>query len=162
MMATLYEIEDKFKLIQSLIEDGADEEVFSQALEQIHVELSEKLEGYAMVIKNIESDVEGYKTEEKRLSTRRKSMENKVKRMKENMQQAMIAANERKIQGEKFTFTVQKNPPSLKVIDARWIPARFFTQPEPVLDKKSLLNEIKDGKEVKGAEIKQGESIRIR
>lgn len=60
-MATLYEIEEKFQFIQSLIEEGADESVFDEALSNIQADLAEKLEGYAMVIKNIESDVEGYK-----------------------------------------------------------------------------------------------------
>lgn len=161
-MATLYEITDKYKFIQSLIEDGADEEVFAEALANNDADLADKLEGYAMVIKNIESDVEGYKTEEKRLATRRKSMENKIKRMKESMQQAMIAANERKIQGERFTFTVQKNPPSLNLVDDSLIPKEFLIELDPVIDGKAIMERLKNDEVVPGAEIKQGESIRIR
>ena len=81
-MASIYEITDKYKLIQSLIEEGADAEVFAEALKAIDGEAAEKLEGYAMVIKNITSDIDGLKSEEKRLAERRKSMENNVTRMK--------------------------------------------------------------------------------
>lgn len=161
-MATLYELEDSLKLIQSMIEDGADEVIFDEALANIKLDLSDKLEGYAMVIKNIESDVEGYKAEEKRLSTRRKSMENKIIRMKENMQSAMIAANERKIQGEKFTFTVQKNPPSLNLVDESIVPKEFLVEAAPTIDKKAIMERLKNDEVVPGAEIRQGESIRIR
>lgn len=161
-MATIYEIADKYKLIQQLIEDGAPEEAFIEALNAIDGELAEKLENYASVMKNIESDIAGIKAEEGRLAERRKAMENSIKRMKENMQFAMETAGEQKLKGEKFTFTVQKNPPSLKVHDETLVPEIFFEQPQPVLNKKLLLSALKDGHEYEGVEIQQGESIRIR
>ena len=161
-MATLYEITDNLKLIQSLIEDGADEEVFADAIAKNEMDLAEKLEGYAMVMKNIESDIDGFKAEEKRLAERRKSMESKIKHMKENMQFAMSSTGEKKIQGEKFTFTIGKNPPSLKVVDEELIPRNFFNDVAPVLDKKALMEELKAGRVMPGAQIQQGESLRIR
>ena len=161
-MATLYEITDKFKLIQSLIEDGADESVFNEALDSIQMDLVEKLEGYAMVIKNIESDVEGYKKEEKRLADRRKSMENKINRMKENMQDSMVSTNQKKVKGNRFSFNVQKNPQSLKVIDTKHIPGGYWIPQEPKLNNKELLEDLKQGEEIPGVEITQGEHLRIR
>jgi len=161
-MATLYEITDSLKLIQSLIEEGVDEEVFADAIAKNEMDLAEKLEGYAMVMKNIESDIDGFKAEEKRLSERRKAMESKIKRMKESMHDAMSSTGEKKIQGEKFTFTVQKNPPSLKVLDESLIPEIFFDEQKPTLNKKLLMESMKDGFEYEGAQISQGESLRIR
>lgn len=162
-MATIYEIADKYKLIQQLIEEGAPEEAFVEALNAIDGELSEKLENYASVIKNIESDAVGIKAEEARLAERRKSMENSIKRMKENMQNVMVAAGQLKVKGEKFNFTVQKNPPSLKVLDENLIPQNFVTVQEVKnIDKKAILTELKNGAEIDGVEIQQGESIRIR
>lgn len=161
-MATLYELTDKFKFIQSLIEEGADESVFNEALENIQVDLANKLEGYAMVIKNIESDVEGYKAEEKRLSTRRKAMENKIKRMKESMQEAMVTANERKVQGKRFSFNVQKSPTTLKIDDESYIPEGYWEPQPPKLNRRELLDDLKQGAEVIGVELTQGEHLRIR
>ena len=116
-MASIYEIADKYKLIQQLIEEGAPEEAFVEALQNIDGELAEKLEGYAKVIKNVESDIAGIKTEKDRLGERQKAMESSIKRMKENMQFAMVTAGQTKGKGEKCNFTVQKKPPSLKVLD---------------------------------------------
>ncbi|MFD1205820.1 siphovirus Gp157 family protein [Sporosarcina contaminans] len=161
-MATIYEIADSFKLIQSLIEEGVDEDVFAEALAQNKMELSEKLEGYAMVMKNVESDIEGLKAEEKRLSDRRKSMESKIKRMKEAMHAAMSSTGEQKIQGEKFTFTIQKNPPSLKLVDDKLIPKEYFIKVDPVINRKAIMEQLKNGVEIAGVEISQGESLRIR
>lgn len=161
-MATLYEITDNLKLIQSLIEEGANEEVFAEAIAKNEMDLADKLEGYAMVMKNIESDIDGFKAEEKRLSERRKAMESKIKRMKVSMHDAMSSTGEKKIQGEKFTFTIGKNPPSLKVVDEELIPRNFFNDVAPVLDKKALMEELKAGRVMPGAQIQQGESLRIR
>lgn len=159
-MANLYELQGAYAQIQSMIESG--EEGLEDTLESIGDALEEKLESYAMVIRNIESDIEGLKAEEKRLAERRKTMESGIKRMKDNMQNAMSSTGEKKIKGEKFTFTVQKNPPSFNIVDEKVIPAEFITV-ETVrnIDKKALLARAKE-QEVPGVEIKQGESLRIR
>ena len=162
-MATIYQLTDDILFIQKMIEEGVPEEAFAEALAKFDGELTAKLEGYAMVIKNIESDIEGLKAEEKRLAERRKAMENAVKRMKENMQYSMVATGQLKVKGEKFNFTVQKNPPSLKVLDENLIPQDFITVEEvKIIDKKAILAELKNGAELAGVEISQGESIRIR
>jgi len=159
-MATLYDLTGSYAQIQQMIEEGADD--LSGILETVEGAIEEKLEGYAMVIRNIESDVEGLKGEEKRLGDRRKTMENGIKRMKESMHFAMSSTNQQKVKGEKFTFTVQKNPPSLKVVDESLIPEIFFDEQKPTLNKKLLMESIKDGFEYEGAQISQGESLRIR
>ena len=159
-MATLYDLTGSYAQIQQMIEEGADD--LSGILETVEGAIEEKLEGYAMVIRNIESDVEGLKGEEKRLADRRKTMENGIKRMKENMQFAMSSTGEKKIQGEKFTFTVQKNPPSLKLVDESLIPKEFFVEVAPSIDKKAIMEHLKAGSHVPGTQISQGESLRIR
>ncbi|BAK15820.1 hypothetical protein SSIL_1397 [Solibacillus silvestris StLB046] len=162
-MATIYEIADKYKLIQQLIEEGAPEEAFIEALNAIDGELAEKLENYAMIIVNRQANIDGKKAEAKRLLESAKSEENAIKRMKENMQFAMVTAGQTKVKGEKFNFTVQKNPPSLKVVDDAVIPPQFVSVEEVRnIDKKAILAELKNGAEINGVEIQQGESIRIR
>lgn len=159
-MATLYELQGSYAHLQQMIEDG--ETDLEGILSTVEDAIETKLESYAMVVKNIESDVAGLKAEEKRLGDKRKTMENGIKRMKENMQYAMSSTGDRKIKGEKFTFTVQKNPPSLKIVDESLIPDFLFTQPKPILDKKVLMETLKNGIDVPGAQISQGESLRIR
>jgi len=160
-MATLYDLTGSYAQIQQMIEEGADD--LSGILETVEGAIEEKLEGYAMVIRNIESDVEGLKGEEKRLADRRKTMENGIKRMKENMQFAMSSTGNQKIKGEKFTFTVQKNPPALKVLDESLIPIEFVAVTTiSTVDKKAIMEHLKAGSHVPGTQISQGESLRIR
>ena len=159
-MATIYELQGAYAQVQQLIVEGA--EGLEETLESIEGAIEDKLESYAMVIRNIESDVEGLKAEEKRLADRRRVMENGIKRMKGNMQDAMSSTGEKKIKGEKFTFTIQKNPPSLKVLDESIIPKEFFVEVAPSLDKKAVMERLKANEEIPGAQISQGESLRIR
>lgn len=159
-MASLYRLNNAYTQLQQMIEEG--QEGLEDTLASITDAVEEKLEAYAMVIKNIESDVEGIKSEEKRLAERRRVMENGIKRMKDAMHQAMTSTGERKIKGEKFTFTIQKNPPVLKVVDESLIPKEFFVEVEPTIDRKSLMARLKAQEVIPGAEISQDESLRIR
>ena len=162
-MATIYQLTEDILFIQRMIEEGVPEEEFVEVLAKYDADLTVKLEGFAMIIKNIESDIEGIKAEEKRLAERRKAMESAVKRMKENMQYSMVATGQTKVKGEKFNFTVQKNPPSLKVLDENLVPREYVEVEEVIkIDKKAILHELKAGVEISGVEIQQGESIRIR
>jgi hypothetical protein len=53
--------------------------------------------------------------------------------------------------------------PATVVVDESAIPARFFKQPPPVLDRVALLAALKDGEEVTGAALSNGgQTIAIR
>lgn len=160
-MATLYDLTGSYAQIQQMIEEGADD--LSGILETVEGAIEEKLEGYAMVIRNIESDVEGLKGEEKRLADRRKTMENGILRMKKSMQDSLSSTEGKKIVGEKFTFTIRKNPPALKVLDEKLIPKKFIsTSTVKTIDNKAIVEQLKAGNKVAGAELSQGESFQIK
>lgn len=90
------------------------------------------------------------------------AMENKIKRMKESMQEAMVTANERKVQGKRFSFNVQKSPTTLKIDDESYIPEGYWEPQPPKLNRRELLDDLKQGAEVMGVELTQGEHLRIR
>lgn len=156
----LYDLSQNYRQVLDLIEEG--DERFLDTLESIDEAIEDKVENYGKLIKSVEAGIEGLKAEEKRLAERRKFMENSVKRMKENVEQSMISTGKKKIKGPLFTFTIQKNPPSVEVIEERHIPQGFWIPQEPKLNKKELLEELKLGHEVPGVELKQSESLRIR
>lgn len=156
----LYDLTTNYRQVLELIEEG--DERYLDTLESLDEAIEDKTENYGKVIKSVEAGMAGLKAEEKRLADRRKFMENSVKRMKENVEQSMIATGKKKIKGELFTFSIQKNPASVEVLDDSRIPKGFFVQPEPVLNKRELLEELKLGHEIDGVQLKQTESLRIR
>ena len=165
-MANLYELTGAALTLRNLLLEGdLDPEAIKDAIENNNEEITLKLENCAKVIKDIESDIAGLKAEEERLANRRKTYENNIKALKSKMQEALLATGERKLKGQLFSFNVQTNPPSV-VIDEQYIeniPEAYITKPEPVVNKKKLLEDLKAGVDLDGiAHLETSESIRIR
>ena len=159
-MATIYELKYQYQALQNFIEEG-NEEGFELALSQIEDSLAEKLEGYAMVKANIESDIEGIDKEIKRLQERKKSMVNNVNRIKETMFDTLQSVEGNKLKTEKFTFSL-RNSSAVKIFDQNMIPLDFLVPQEPKVDKISIKENIKKGIKVPGAEIVENKSLSIR
>jgi phage shock protein A len=156
----LYTLSSNYQQILSLIEDG--QEGLEDTLESLEDAIEDKLENIGKLIKTIDAEAAGLKAEETRLADRRKSLEANVKRLKQYAEQSMQDAGMKKIKGQLFTFSIQKNPPSVDIVDEKAIPKAYFTLPQPVLDKKAIMEELKLGHEVEGVQLKQGESLRIK
>ena len=156
----LYELSTNYLQIQEMIMEGA--EGLEDTLESLNDAIEDKAVGYAKVIKNIEGQVLAIKEEEKRLAERRRSLESNIKRLKENLELSMLDTGKKKIKTNLFTFNIQKNPPSVKILDEEAIPSDYLVKQKPKIDKKAIINDLKNGVEVEGVEIKQDESLRIR
>lgn len=159
-MATLYELNTMFQNIQFLIESGEyEEEELKFAIDSVNGEIDEKLEGYAMVVKNLESDIAGLKAEEKRLADRRKSLEEGIKRMKEAMQDTLLLTGEKRVKTTKFTISLRKST-SVQIENEDLIPEKFFKVTKTV--SKSELTKVLKEQEVPGASLVEKESLQIR
>lgn len=156
----LYDLSNDYKQVLALIDDG--QEGLEDTLEALNDAIEDKVENIGKVIKTVEAETAGLKAEEARLADRRKSLEANVKRLKEYAYQSMLDTGNKKIKGQLFTFSIQKNPPSLEVLDDAIIPKSFYTIPQPVLDKTAIKEELKLGHEIPGVQLKQGESLRIK
>lgn len=158
----LYELTAGYQQVLEMVEEGNSD--YLETLEALEGAIEDKAENTAKMIKSLDAQAEVIKAEEKRLADRRKSLENQAKRMKEYLQHNLEAAGLKKVKGSLLTVAIQKNAPSLNITDESSIDRSYFNTPEPVpvLDKKSLLQAIKDGVEVAGVELKQTESLRIR
>src|SRR5690554_2013404 len=143
-----------------MIEDG--EQGLEDTLEALNDAIEDKAVGYAKVIKNLEGQVLAIKDEEQRLADRRKSLENNIKRLKESLEDSMKANGMKRIKTELFSFNIQKNPPSLEILNEKAIPTDFLIPQEPKIDKKAILAAIKNEQDVPDVEVRQGESLRIR
>ena len=164
-MANLYELKNEFNTLWEILEDElADDETISGAWEVAQEDLADKLENCCKYIKNCEAEIAGLKAEEERLNARRKAKENAVKRLKELMKMAMLAAGEKKIQCGTFTTSVQNNAPSV-VLDEQYmenIPEEYLVHKTDI-NRRQMLEDLKAGKDLEGlAHLEQSSSIRIR
>ena len=160
-MAKLYELSTGYKNIEYLLENGEDNEELAAVLNSLSEEIEDKAENIAKLIRNYEADIEAFKTEEKRIAERRRTLENIVKRLKEYLFNNMKLTNKTKFKKGTFSFNIVKNPPSAEITNADIISSDYKVLTETI-DKKAILTDLKEGKDVQGAILKQNESLRIR
>lgn len=172
MNQTLYELTGDFlSLMNMLYDEDVDEESLLDACEHIETQIEDKADGYAKIIKGIETNIDGIKAEEKRLKDRRIALENRAEILKHNLEGTMRAMGKTKFKTDLFSFNIRKNPASVKIAD----PFAFIERcqkdgrddllrfKEPEIDKAAVKNAIlKDGEVIEGAEVVQTEGLQIR
>lgn len=165
-MASLYELSAEYAAFLDAYSRAENEDEAGeilQSLVDIHGELTEKAESYIRVIKNVESDIAGYKAEAKRLTDKAKYGENLVTRLKNAMLDAMKLTDTPKIETSIGKWAMQLNPVSCDVTDPDKVPARFHVPQPDKIDKAAMIREYKaTGELFDGAEFKQEVGIRFR
>lgn len=159
----LYEISSSLKRVLDYgmdvdIETG--EVLFdSDSLDQLEMDYLEKLANTGLYIKNLESDIEAIKREEKSLAERRRVKENKAQRLKEYMLNSMNATETKKVEDPRIAISTRK---SQRVIidDMTKIPLEFIKITESV-NKSEVKKALKSG-DVAGAHIEENESLQLK
>lgn len=160
---TLYDITGEFlQLLQLAEDDTIDQKMINDTLEGIECELEEKADAYANIIDRLTSDAEMIGRELERLSYRKKTIESNISSMKRNLENAMLVTGKRKFKTLIHSYNIQKNAPSLKILDEEKIPKEFYIPQEPKLDGRELMKRIKETGPCEYAELVQTESLRIR
>lgn len=162
-MSTLYELTENYKNILDLADNPeVTEEMIQNALDGIGEEIETKAVNIAKLIKSIESDISGIKGEKERLAAKEKSMNNKVKNLKEYLFSAMKLTGKEKIKTDLFSFNIQNSPASVKITSEENIPEEFLVEMPKQVDKKTILEKLKAGEEVPGCELYKSQNLRIR
>lgn len=116
-MATLYELKGEYLQLLDMLEDPEiEDQIVLDTLEGIDYELEIKAENYAKIIRELEGTVEVIKAEKKRLSDKQNKLEANVKKLKDNLQEAMTTTGKTKFKTDLFSFSIQKNGGALPVI----------------------------------------------
>lgn len=106
----LYELTEQWDAVFNMMEDGeTDEQVIFDTLESIEGEIEDKADNYAKMIWNLQASVDVLKAEEERLYQRRKSTENHIQRLKDNLQANLEFIGKTKFKTDLFSFSVAKN-----------------------------------------------------
>ncbi|MDG6145923.1 siphovirus Gp157 family protein [Lactococcus formosensis] len=117
-------------------------------------------------MKNLEADEVALAAEIKRLQDKKKVVAKKKQGLKDYLQNSMNAVGLRKIPSAVFNIRIQPNPKSLKFDDEdRFMKNEFydnyFIPQPPKLDKKQMLEDLKNGAVIEGVELQQSESLRF-
>ncbi len=164
MSFKLYELTELYQNIWELVgDDEVDVGTLESALSQVEDNIESKSESIAKLVKGIDGDIEALKEEEKRLAKRRKTLENKQNNIKLYLENQLKAMDIDKVKTPLFTISIQKNPPSVHILNEELIPNKYKkTETTISISKKDLLEDLKLGEIIDGAEIKQEKSLRIK
>jgi uncharacterized secreted protein with C-terminal beta-propeller domain len=166
MTQSLYVLAGEYLAVANKLSDSdLPAEVINDTLEGLSGDLETKATNVAMFIRNLETTAEQIKLAEKTMAERRKAIENKAESirryLKDNMQRTGIS----KIECPYFALAIKKNPPSVVIDDVEAIPAEFMVTPAPpppAPDKKAIAEKLKNGEEVPGCRLEQGERLEIK
>lgn len=153
----LYELTGAFNQVADMLEYDSENAAIIDTLESIDLAIEEKADGYAKLIRNQEASSKAFDEEIKRMKERKQSVDNNVKRMKLSLQNAMVEIGKTKFKTDLFSFNIQKNQPSVNIVDENLIPDEF-KKIKIEFDKTA----IKKAENVPGVELIQSESLRIR
>jgi hypothetical protein len=112
----------------------------------------EKRDNMGAFLARLEGEAEMLKKEEKRLAERRRKFERIGEILTEGMHLQMLDWGVRKVEGQKFSFTVKKNPPSVEIEDESKIPAEYLEY-TPRIKRAEIKEALSEGKEVEGAKL---------
>lgn len=113
----LYELTDNFLQLQQMLEDPeVDSQTLADTMEAVEGEIEIKADGYAKVIRNMEGSIGAIRQELERLTAKKNRLEAGIKRLKQNLQDHMIATGKKKFKTDLFSFNIQKNGGKAPVI----------------------------------------------
>lgn len=166
----LYEITEELQLLDSMYELTYDEETGEvneldfdelQAMEEeMKKLLSNKADAIIKFVKNIDSDVEVLKVEEKRLKERRERLEKKKEWMKNYLMENMLKLGYAKVETAYGTISTRKSKST--VVNEGIIPKdeRYWSvETKDKFDKTKIKKLIESGEEILGAYIQENVSV---
>ena len=168
----LYEINREIDELMSMVgespseESGLTQEEHDSAvldrLGQLQMEFAHKVEHVAMIVKNELAEAAKFKTESDFYANKARTHNNKAAAAKNFITTLMQIQQVKKVEGEKLTMALQKNPPRVDDYAPNRIPEEYWIPQPPKLDKKDILKVLKSGAGVPGCSLVQSESLRIR
>ncbi|HHL2038278.1 TPA: siphovirus Gp157 family protein [Clostridium perfringens] len=161
-MAKLYELANNYRNLTELIDrEDVEQDLIQNALKECKGDIEEKVDNIVKLIRNTESDIEGYKAEEKRLNARRKSLENNVTSLKNYLDSSLKGLGLKEVKTTLFTCKFQKSKASVDIENLEDIPSGYIKIKKEA-DKIALYTALKMGEEVPGAKLVQNETLKIK
>lgn len=165
-MSNLYEINERYSKALALLEDGTfDLETIADTLEAIEGEREEKAKNVAGYIGNLAAQTQAIDQAIKNMTHRKKVLQNKTENLKAYLLANMVAADITKIESPYFAITVKNNPPRMVIDSEIDISSDYYsvrTVEIKEYDKTTMKQDLKNGVDVKGAHLEQGQRVEIK
>lgn len=165
-MSTLYEIALDFRAVADKLADlSLPDDVVADTLDaEVGLDFKAKMTGVGFVYRNITAEEKMVVAEIDRLLARRDLLSARGAKLLAYAHSAMKLTEQTKIDSPLFDIKIVKNPPAVEVFDESAIPMGFMRRPpapDPVPDKAAIKAALKEGRDVGGCRLTQGERLVI-
>ena len=142
---TLMDLTGEYRELLDILSDTEDEQLIKDTLEGVTGEIGIKADGYKVIIDMLEAKAATRKAMADKLAKTAKALANNAKRLEERLKYCMEQMGVTKIEGEYFTFKIQKNGgvQPLKIKEGADIPQMFMkviVEPDKEIIRKALEN----------------------
>ncbi len=154
-MATLYEIDSA---IMACVDTETGEIIDEEKLNALLLERSDKLEGVALWIKNLDSDAEAIRAEREALEKRQKAAENKAASLRRWLAEALGG---QKFSTARVAISYRKSVSAEVDNDSvakKWCRKKITYTPDKTAIKEALLS----GAKIKGCRLVEKQNIQIK
>lgn len=131
-------------------------------LETLLSQLCEKADGYGVVLRQLENNVEFWKAQEQECYAAKKVYENAIKSLKARMQFVLEKTDGEALQGELFRFFLAKAAPRLDIEESLALLPSKYKKSELVVtaDRDAIKKAIAAGEVVPGVTVVEVKSLR--
>lgn len=155
----LYELREAYQDILNLDMEETD---LTTALESLQDTVSEKAEGIAMILRQLEAEQEAYKAEIERLSVLKTKASNKQESLKKYLSDNLQAMQIDKLDTTLFKFSFRKSE-SVEIEDMTKINPKFIKiKTTESADKTAIKAAIKSGELVDGVTLQVNKNLQIK
>ena len=156
----LYQItQSTQQLLEMLSEGEIPEDVYKDTVDALGAENA--IDDVVKAIRNKQAEAEAFKAEADRLIEKKQAAEKAIDSMKKLILDYMRATDQKKTGTGLFTVS-RRSSKSCELTDETKIPEQYLIPQPAKIDKKAILAELKEGKEIAGARLKENESIMIK
>lgn len=159
----IYELTGNYDyLLNILYDEDIDEQAILDTLESIEGDIEDKADGYAKIIKELETQSKARKEESKRLAESAKTFDNKIKILKSNLFNCMKITGKTKFTTNLFSFSIAKNGGKQALTIDGEVPEEY-TKIVIENDTDKIRLALENGQELPFARLEpRGESLRIK
>lgn len=156
----LYEISGAIQQLTEMLSEGdIDEAIYNDTLESLGA--NNAIEDVIKAIRNYQAEAEALKAETDKLTAKRKAAEHTADKLKSMLMDYMSRTEQKSLSAG--LFKVSKGiTKAVSIYDEKALPGIYLVEQPPKPDKAAMLQALKSGEEIPGAELITNEHIKIK
>lgn len=161
-MSNTYNLTQSYLEVLNKLDEGYSFEDLKDTLDSIEEELNIKVDNTIGLKRSVDADVETIDKEIKRLQAIKKQKANLSDRLKGYLLDMLDQRQLDKYRTSTNYIYKRSNGASKEVTDEKLIPKEYWVSQAPKLNSKQLVDDLKAGKDIPGAQLKQTVSLVVK